>query len=69
MERIRNFLQDESGATAVEYSLLVALISITCAVVISALGIKLGGVFTKANSSAPAAPAAVPAPPANSGKM
>ena len=65
MERIRNFLQDESGATAVEYSLLVALICITCAVTINALGKNLGGVFTKVDISAPAASAAPTHPTSN----
>jgi pilus assembly protein Flp/PilA len=51
MERIRNFLQDESGATAVEYSLMVALISIACAVAIRALGINLDTVFTNVKFS------------------
>ncbi len=30
MERISNFLQDESGASAVEYGLLLALIAVAC---------------------------------------
>ena len=29
MERIKNFFKDESGASAVEYGLLVALIAVT----------------------------------------
>ena len=58
MERIRNFLRDKSGATGVEYGLLVALIGIACAAAIGLLGINLAAVFTSVNVSAPAAPAA-----------
>jgi pilus assembly protein Flp/PilA len=44
MERIKNFFKDESGAAAVEYGLLVALIAVVVAVGIGALG---GGIQTK----------------------
>ncbi len=47
MERIRNFRQDNSGGTAVEYGLLVALICIACIVAIGMLGINLANVFKK----------------------
>jgi len=48
MEKIRNFFKDESGASAVEYGLLVALIA--CAIIISvqALGTSISGVFSNA---------------------
>lgn len=51
MEKIRNFFKDESGASAVEYGLLVALIA--CAIIISvqALGTSISGVFTTASST------------------
>lgn len=45
--RIASFMKDESGSTAVEYSLLVALISIATMAVMSELGQKLVGVFTR----------------------
>ncbi|MCX5888051.1 MAG: Flp family type IVb pilin [Deltaproteobacteria bacterium] len=51
MEKIRNFFKDESGASAVEYGLLVALIA--CAIIISvtALGTNIAGVFTTASGT------------------
>ena len=41
MERIKNFCKDESGASAVEYGLLVSLIAVACIGAISALGGKV----------------------------
>jgi pilus assembly protein Flp/PilA len=38
MERIKNFFKDESGASAVEYGLLVALIAVVIIGAVSALG-------------------------------
>ncbi len=38
MERINNFLQDESGGSAVEYGLLIALIALACIMGINRLG-------------------------------
>jgi pilus assembly protein Flp/PilA len=68
MDRIRNFRRDKSGATAVEYGLIVALIAIACAVAIGPMGVNLASVFAKVNLSAPSAPSAPsgpadPAPP------
>ncbi|MFT4325101.1 MAG: Flp family type IVb pilin, partial [Candidatus Liberibacter psyllaurous] len=42
---IRNFLQDESGATAIEYGLLAALISVAIIGSITLLGTKLKDTF------------------------
>ncbi len=56
---IRNFLQDESGASAVEYGLLVALIACVIIVAVTAVGQNLSTMFntvagkiSSANSSA-----------------
>ena len=49
MERIKNFFKDESGASAVEYGLLVSLIAIAIIVGAKALG---NAVNTKLNSAA-----------------
>ena len=38
MERIKNFFKDETGASAVEYGLLVALIAVVIIAAVSALG-------------------------------
>ena len=44
---------DERGASAVEYGLLVALIAVIIIVAVSALGTKLSGVFRKTSASLP----------------
>jgi pilus assembly protein Flp/PilA len=48
MERIKNFFKDESGAAAVEYGLLVALIA--CAIIgaVTLLGSNLNTTFNNA---------------------
>ena len=38
MERIKNFFKDESGASAVEYGLLVSLIAVVIIAAVTALG-------------------------------
>ncbi len=43
---IRNFLQDESGASAVEYGLLVALIACVIIVAVGTVGQNLSTMFT-----------------------
>lgn len=47
MERIWNVLKDESGASAVEYGLLVALISVVIIVAVTAVGTQLSGIFNR----------------------
>ncbi len=46
-KQIQNFIQDESGATAIEYGLLAALIALGIATGASALGTELGDLFTR----------------------
>ena len=48
MERIKNFFKDESGAAAVEYGLLVALIAVAIIVAVRTLGTNLSGTFDSA---------------------
>jgi pilus assembly protein Flp/PilA len=48
MERIKNFFKDESGASAVEYGLLVALIAVVIIGAVTALGGNLQSTFQKA---------------------
>ncbi len=48
MERIKNFFKDESGASAVEYGLLVALIAVAIIGAVSALGTNLTTTFQTA---------------------
>jgi pilus assembly protein Flp/PilA len=45
MERIRNFLRDETGASAVEYGLLVALIAAVIVGAVTLLGGNLKATF------------------------
>jgi len=48
MERIKNFFKDESGASAVEYGLLVALIAVVIITAVTALGTSISGQFSSA---------------------
>lgn len=51
MERIKNFFKDESGASMVEYGLLVALIAVVCIAAVQALGLNISAVFNTAAQS------------------
>jgi pilus assembly protein Flp/PilA len=51
MKLLRAFLADESGATAVEYGLLAAGISLAIIAVVNGLGTKLNTKFTSINTS------------------
>jgi len=46
VEALRNFLKDESGASAVEYGLLVALIAVVIIAAVSSLGTTISNTFT-----------------------
>jgi len=46
MERTKNFFKDESGASALEYGLLVALISAVIITAVTTLGTNIKGKFT-----------------------
>ena len=46
MTMFKNFLTDESGATAIEYGLIAAGISIAIITVVVSLGTKLNDTFT-----------------------
>jgi len=52
--KTRLAVQDERGATAVEYGLMVALIAVAIIVTVTALGGKLDGLFQKVSNSLPA---------------
>jgi pilus assembly protein Flp/PilA len=45
-QRVRNFLVDEQGATAIEYGLLAALISVVIIAAVTTVGTNLKGIFT-----------------------
>ena len=48
---IRKFLKDESGATAIEYGLIAALISVVCISIWGSVGDNLILTFTSVNSA------------------
>ena len=58
MERMKNFFKDESGASAVEYGLLVSLIAVAIIAAVTALG---GALQTKFNAAADGITNAAPA--------
>ena len=48
---LRDFIADESGATAIEYGLIAAGISLAIIGVVNGLGAKLNTKFTSINAS------------------
>ena len=48
---LKKFIADESGATAIEYGLIAAGISLAIIAVINGLGTRLNTKFTSINSS------------------
>ena len=51
MKNIMSFLKDENGATAIEYGLIAALISVAAIGAMSALGGQLTGLFGRISSN------------------
>jgi pilus assembly protein Flp/PilA len=47
---IGRFLRDDSGATAIEYGLIAAGISVVIIVAVNTIGTNLNGVFTSVSS-------------------
>ncbi|MCW5773447.1 MAG: Flp family type IVb pilin [Rhodospirillaceae bacterium] len=43
---IKSFLKDESGATAIEYGLIAALVAVAAIVALESLGTSISGMFT-----------------------
>jgi pilus assembly protein Flp/PilA len=48
---IARFVKDQSGATAIEYGLIAAGISLAIIAVVNGLGTKLNGTFASINNS------------------
>jgi pilus assembly protein Flp/PilA len=48
---VTRFLKDESGATAIEYGLIVALIAVVIIAAVTAIGGTLNDTFTEVNTS------------------
>ena len=53
---VTSFLNDESGATAIEYGLIAALISVVIITAAAAVGTSLAGVFAGISARLAAAP-------------
>ena len=51
MNMLKRFLKDEEGATAIEYGLIAALISVAILGVLQTLGTELQQTFTDVESS------------------
>ena len=51
---ISRFAHDESGATAIEYGLIAALVAVVLVTALSAMGNKLSGTFQKVSDNLPA---------------
>jgi pilus assembly protein Flp/PilA len=47
MLRVRNFINDESGVTAIEYALIASLIAVFIIVAVQAVGTNISGVFNE----------------------
>jgi pilus assembly protein Flp/PilA len=51
MRNLVSFIKDESGATAIEYGLIAALISIAAITAMTTLGSSLGNTFNKVSNN------------------
>ena len=57
---IRNLITDESGATAIEYGLIAALVSVAAIGALTAMGTSLNTMFTAVSTALNAAVAVSP---------
>ena len=51
MNTFKNFIQDETGATAIEYGLIAALVSVAGITAFQSLGTSLGTMFSTVAST------------------
>jgi pilus assembly protein Flp/PilA len=51
MTKVRNFLRDENGATAIEYGLIAACISVAIIATVQGVGTKLNSTFTNVSNA------------------
>ena len=51
MLSLRNFLNDESGVTAIEYALIASLIAVFIIVAVQLVGTQVSTVFTEVGNS------------------
>ena len=50
---VSRFWKDESGATAIEYGLIAALVAVVLVTALGTMGNKLSGTFTKVTNDLP----------------
>jgi len=50
---VARFLKDESGATAIEYGLIAALVAVVLVTALTAMGTKLSGTFDSVSAKLP----------------
>ena len=50
MQKIRNFIKNSKGATAIEYGLIAALIAVAAIAAMQGLGNQLSGTFQNVNT-------------------
>jgi Flp pilus assembly pilin Flp len=55
LSKIVAFINDEEGAAAIEYALLLVMVALAIIGVAATLGPKIAGVFTSAQNAMPAA--------------
>jgi pilus assembly protein Flp/PilA len=51
MLRVRNFINDESGVTAIEYALIASLIAVFIIVAVQAVGTSVSTVFNEVSTT------------------
>jgi pilus assembly protein Flp/PilA len=51
MLRVRNFVSDKSGVTAIEYALIASLIAVFIIVAVQLVGTQVSTVFTEVGNS------------------
>ena len=54
-DSIKNFANDESGATAIEYGLIAALVSVAAVTALTSVGTSLNNMFTTVSTTLDAA--------------
>ncbi len=54
-ETLKNLMTDESGATAIEYGLIAALVSVAAITALTAMGASLTAMFTAVSNALAAA--------------
>ena len=54
-DSIKNFANDESGATAIEYGLIAALVSVAAVTALTSVGTSLNNMFTTVSDTLDAA--------------